>query len=114
VPLLALAGVLILVLLGATGVVSIAIGGLLCFFPRLRYAAPFFMTVPLLTAIGGAFGSSLFYLLSEAISPDSLLEFCGILLGFPIGAVVGLVMGLGIAHAQAANPLQRTRFRIPD
>jgi hypothetical protein len=96
-PLMFLVAGLLTVAVAVIFLGSFVSGVVLCFIDRLRPAAPFVLFIPTLAALGATAGSwGLGYLAYEH-DPMSVLPFWAWLLGFPAGAVLGFVIGLGLA-----------------
>jgi hypothetical protein len=109
-PALFLLAALITVGLGLVLLACIISGVALCFVRRLKFLAPFLLFVPALAALGAGGGSWGLGFLAYKASPMSVLPFWGYVLGLPIGAGVGLVVGFGFAYPLSCR-FRRTKGR---
>src|ERR1700726_3132181 len=96
-PLLFLVASLLTVAVSVIFVGSFVTGIVLCFMDRLRPVAPFVLFIPSLAALGAAVGSWGLGYLAYQHDSMSVLPFWAWLIGFPAGAALGFVSGLGLA-----------------
>ena len=108
-PALFLLAALITVVLGLVLLACLVAGIALCFVRGIRFVAPFLLFVPTLAALGAGGGSWGLGFLAYKAYPMSVLPFWGYVLGLPIGAGVGLLVGFGFAY-----PLSRSFMRTKE
>lgn len=96
-PFLFLVAAVVTILLGLLLVGSVVAGLVFCFVPRLRAIAPFILFVPTLSAFGAAGGAWGLGYAAHAHAPMSALPFWGWVVGLPVGAGLGLLIGVCLA-----------------